>query len=659
MNAGNATALSTGDVTVNGTLNALTALGIGSLAGTGSTVLSNSNALTIGAKGTSVTFGGVISGGNAASSVVKLGSGTETFTNASTYLGNTTITAGTLALGANNALPTTTNLIVNGGIVAVGSFTQTVQGTQLLSGSITGVAGGILTSLTDYDVRNGTISVVLAGNVGLTKSNTILATNTTVNLSGANTFTGTVTVSSGILQTGNAKALGSAAIAPTTASTIVVNGAELDLNGQTIDPTEIIQISGTGNTAATAALINSNNTAAVLTQLIYDNSTTITTSVGSNNGAITVASSATPAVAGYIHSLHPSPAGSPATDGVFTLNKAGGNELAITITDDPDLGNINVNVGTLTVTTNAGLGTAVNNASTPVTYAATVQSGAALSLSATGAMTFLKNVVLMSNGTLASNGSGPDILGDGTTKYSVFLNNTSIYAPSLIQANTTFTLASQITGGSLQKSGGAVLTPTNPANNYTGQIQVLAGTFVTNNAAAFGSSTSVFVDNGGTLQIDGTFALSPTIALMIQGSGAGNVGAINVTNANRNISQNIVFGGSATIGSSTAGDTLVLSGNLILPAIANLTVTGAGSTEIVNSFGNGAAAIAQPNALTTLWYQNTTTNVTDTDANLGVTTGPNVAPGLLTLTPTNTTEQISQIGVNAPPPPLRSSMSPN
>ena len=653
VNAGNASALGNSDVTLNGTLNALTSVAAGSLTGSGSAVLSNSSALTIGSKGTSATFTGVISGGNSASSIVKSGAGNETFTNANTFLGNTTITAGTLALGVNNALPTTTGVVVNGGILAVGSFTQNVQGAQMLAGSITGTVGGLLTSMTDYDFRSGTASVVLGGNVGLTKSNTVLATNTTVLLSNANTFTGTVTVSSGILQVGNAKALGSPAIAPTSASTIVLSGGELDLNGQVIDPTEIIQISGTGNTTATAALIDSSNTNSTLTQLIYDN--TLNTTVGSNNGAIVLASSTSPTVAGYIHSLHPSTQG-PATDGVFTFNKVGSDTFLIAVTDVADMGNINVNAGVLTVTTNAGLGTAINTAATPVTYAVTVQSGATLSVSSSGAMSFLKNVILMGGGTLASNGTGPNTLGDGTGKYSVFLNNISNYNPSIIQANTNMTLASQITGGALQKSGGGILTPTNSANNYTGQIQVFAGTFFANNAAALGNSNSVFVDNGGTLQIDGNYVLSPTIALTIQGSGVNNAGALNVTNANRTISQNIALGASATIGSGTAGDKLVLSGNILLPATASVTFTGAGSIEVVNAFGNGTNAAVVQNSLTTLWYPNTTTNVTDTDANIGTTTaggaantGPNVAPGLLTMTPTNITEQVTQIGVNALP----------
>ena len=116
------------------------------------------------------------------------------------------------------------------------------------------------------------------------------------NISGANTFTGGVTVNNtaanggtsltgGLLQLGNAKALGSTGVNSATATVIVNPFGELDLNNTVVDANEVVQISGTGTANATSgtaigALINNNGTASI-TQLIYDN--TQLTAVGGNN----------------------------------------------------------------------------------------------------------------------------------------------------------------------------------------------------------------------------------------------------------------------------------------------------------------------------------------------------------------------------------------
>ena len=74
-------------------------------------------------------------------------------------------------------------------------------------------------------------------------------------LSGANTFTGAVDVSTGILRLGSATALGSAA-----AGTGVLSGATLDLNGQSITG-EALAVNGAG-LGGVGALINTSTTGA-------------------------------------------------------------------------------------------------------------------------------------------------------------------------------------------------------------------------------------------------------------------------------------------------------------------------------------------------------------------------------------------------------------
>ena len=85
---------------------------IGSLTGGGATggVVSNAAvALTIGGDNTSpAAFTGVITGNGG--SLVKVGTGTLTLNNTDTYTGKTTVSAGTLALGASGALPNTSGI---------------------------------------------------------------------------------------------------------------------------------------------------------------------------------------------------------------------------------------------------------------------------------------------------------------------------------------------------------------------------------------------------------------------------------------------------------------------------------------------------------------------------------------------------------------------
>jgi len=73
------------------------------------------------------------------------------------------------------------------------SYSQTVAGVTLTSGTIGGAS--VLTSMTDFEVKSGTISPKLAGSVGLNKttSGTVILNNS------VNTFTGATTISGGTL----------------------------------------------------------------------------------------------------------------------------------------------------------------------------------------------------------------------------------------------------------------------------------------------------------------------------------------------------------------------------------------------------------------------------------------------------------------------------
>ena len=163
--------------------------------------------------------------------LTKSGLGTLTLTAPSTYTGLTTVNAGTLAYGTDNALFTGA-VTVKGGTLKLDSYSDSVGDVTLTSGTIAGAAtGSTLTSTTGFTVSSGSVGVILAGEVPLTKIG-----DGTVTLGRANTYTGTTTVSAGVLAYATNNALGIGAVA--------VNGGTLKLSYFSDSVGEVSLISG-------------------------------------------------------------------------------------------------------------------------------------------------------------------------------------------------------------------------------------------------------------------------------------------------------------------------------------------------------------------------------------------------------------------------------
>ncbi|MCX5671797.1 MAG: autotransporter-associated beta strand repeat-containing protein [Planctomycetota bacterium] len=140
-----------------------------------------------------------------------------TLSGANAFTGPTTVSGGTLRLGASNALPGSSNVTVQGGSTLDIGTSNTNAGTVTLAdGTIVGTTG-VLTGL-GYDVRKGTITAKLGGTAGLTKTTTDV-----IILSGANAFTGPTTVSGGTLRVGASNAL------PGSSNVTVPGGSTLDI----------------------------------------------------------------------------------------------------------------------------------------------------------------------------------------------------------------------------------------------------------------------------------------------------------------------------------------------------------------------------------------------------------------------------------------------
>ncbi len=216
-----------GTLTVNsGTLDLSGAnLGVGNFTGTGGTVTNNGTAavLSIGnGNGSGGNFQGVLANGSGTLALSKVGTGTLTLSGANTFTGGTTVSAGTLTLGASDVLSSGA-VTVSGGTLALGANSDTVGTVLLTSGNITGT-GGVLTTSSWFELQSGSVSAILAGAVNLQKT-----TAGTVTLTGANTYSGTTNINGGILAINSDARLGDVPGSPTS--------GELTFDGGTLNVT--------------------------------------------------------------------------------------------------------------------------------------------------------------------------------------------------------------------------------------------------------------------------------------------------------------------------------------------------------------------------------------------------------------------------------------
>jgi len=208
--------------------------------------------------------------------LTKIGSGTLTLIGANTYTGATTVNGGVLNIRSATALGTTaagttvssgSALEIQGGI-AVGAEALNLSGTGIgTNGALRNISGtnsyaGAITLAATSTIQSDAGALTISGNItsatfgltlkgasGGTVSGVIGTTSGTLtkndagtwNLTSANTYTGTTTISAGVLNIRNATALGT-----TANGTTVSIGAALEIQGDISVGTEALSLSGTG-----------------------------------------------------------------------------------------------------------------------------------------------------------------------------------------------------------------------------------------------------------------------------------------------------------------------------------------------------------------------------------------------------------------------------
>jgi autotransporter-associated beta strand protein len=208
-----------------------------------------------------VLYGFIKDGAGGAGTVTIAGNNTVTFGGSNTFTGGLHLNSGTLQLGNDTALGSGTLRVNGGGIRATGA-PRTVGNNMVLDGAFTLGRGtnfsGPVALLRDISITSANpdlqaaatsaISGVISGAYRITFNEAANPIGTIV-LSGANTHGGT-TLNGGILQVGNAGALGAST------GDLVVNGGTLDLNA--FNPT-VRSLSGAGgvisNLASGASLL--------------------------------------------------------------------------------------------------------------------------------------------------------------------------------------------------------------------------------------------------------------------------------------------------------------------------------------------------------------------------------------------------------------------
>ncbi len=449
--------------------------------------------------------------------LTKTSAGTFTLSGANTYTGGTTVSAGTLALsGAGTLGGATGTITLNGGALDLGGLSRSAGTTTFAGGTL---QNGTLTA-SGYDARSGSVSAILAGSNGLTKT-----TAGTFTLSGANTYTGGTSANGGILAVSADGNLGDSAGAvnfgggtlATSATFTSGRATQLNAGGGTFDVGTGTTLTWNGDITGGAGhdltkagngtlVLGGTNTYAGTT---FVNTGTLrlgTAQALSAHTTLQVAAGATFDANGFAQSF----AGLSGGGAIDT----GSSGIAVTPTGTSTFDGTLAGSGGLTL---AGTGTLVLNNTNTYAGATTVSSGT-LQLGASGALPTGTTVSIASGSTLDLNGHAASVASlDGS-------GSVTLGAANLTVAPTTGTsFAGTISGqGGLVVAGTGTLTLTG-SQNYTGTTAITSGTLALGSDASL-ASTFIQVGGGATLDVSGVgggFSLGTGQALGGTGSIAG------------------------------------------------------------------------------------------------------------------------------------------
>ncbi|WP_367871808.1 beta strand repeat-containing protein [Luteolibacter sp. Populi] len=390
-----------------------------------------------------------------------------------------TIADGTDSLANFSTLDIAANAVVTlDGARSIGFLSFADATTPSNDWSLTPGTGGPLTLATSVGTpaigvasQTATVGVPLAGVQGFIKSGAGALV-----LSGANTFTGPLSVTGGILRAGNGDALG----APGTDNeTIASSGGTFDVNGTALNVTEIVRISGSGVGGAGALVNNGAAQQNALNRVVLTGNAT----------------------AGGAARFDIRPGTAPTLDlAGFTLTKTGTNQLSLVGTAITP-GNVVINQGIFSVETTSTANTSgsitVNSGGTLGVYGNAMD----VTIPATPVPMFMRPIV-SNNGTINNLGSDANIGGTVAIATGTTLNLTGF--------NTTH-MRGVISGtGNVLKTGGGTYSMV-VNNTYVGKTTATSGYFGLLGEGVFGPAPATFqadqltLDNAGIWTVAGGF----------------------------------------------------------------------------------------------------------------------------------------------------------
>ncbi len=561
------------------------------------------------------------------------GSGNVTLSAANAYTGTTFINNGTLTYSGSNILSSGGVTIVggtydlNGNSDTIGALlinagiAQSGAGTLTLGGTLTTIANSNRASIVngnlglganrDFNVADGgmdndlVINAVISGGFNITK----LTGTGVMLLTANNTYTGTTSITTGILRLG---AAGDSTNTPlgTTAGGTTVSGASsaLDLNGFTLGTSEALTLSGA---LANGALQNTSSTAVSYSGLITLGAAS---TIISNYGDINISNTGT--ITGNTFGLTIGGSGNGTlssiigtTSGTLTKNGLG---MWTVSGSSTFTGLTTISAGTLR------LGSAGNSTDTPL---GTTGSGTSIT---SGAILDLNGYTLGTSENLTVNGTGIAGLGavmNNSGSSISYTGNITLGAASRIAnyGNGTLTLTGAISGnfaltlvavgnitqssasvwsgsGSLVKEGsGTVIlagqnSMTGAMTVSTGELQLGASGGATNTPLGTNAG-GVTVSSGAVLNLS-TYALggaSTYETLNLSGTGIGNGGALISSSSSTNNFGATTIAANSLVNNSGSG-TITFTGTITAGNNINLGIDGTGPTTFTGVYGATATS---------------------------------------------------------------------
>ena len=632
--------------------------------------------------GVTYTINGAINGGH---SITKTNSGTLVLTgNNNLYSADTTISAGAIAVGHNNALGSGTiifggatlhsnstsarelnNTITVNNSSSLGNSSSSFNGTLTLSGNLTfgdknltlisnsnTIISGNIDLATDpqsLSVANGVTSTVsgVISNGMLTKSGV-----GSLILSGTNTYTGETTIAAGTLEvqgrlgSGNytANISNSAILEINSSSDQILSGTISGSGALTKDGSGTLTLSGTntysGTTTISAGTLTVSGTLSNSTDVVnsgtynVNNSDTIQSLSGSGNTVIASSQTLTTGDSG-----NDEVSGVISGSGAFTKAGSGTQTLS---GNNTYTGATTISAGTLTVSGTLSNSTAVS-----------IASGATYDVDQTDTVASIEgagNIEIASAKTLTAGDSNDKIVSGDISGSGNLLKVGS--GTLTLSGNNSKTGSIGIAAGTLSVSSSANLGATPGSADADNIIFNNNGILKTSSSFTLASNKGITMTGAGTISTDASTTL--TYGGVITDSGAltkNGAGTLILTGENTYTGGTTVSAGTLTVGTSSNGSDSIIVGNV---SVEGGVLSGGGVIDGNVTYASSAGTLAPGNSIGTLTVGGNLTLSTDDTTEIEfnalsadkiIVNGNTVIAGTISLFPEDTTYSDIQLTI--------------